>query len=82
MMNFRKRINDMCELLQNKPKKFVNRFIELYGDEEEKSAILKKMCLFLQETTLVDGENITDAIGGSLDELKEVRKSFVKVLDF
>lgn len=72
----------MCELLENKPKHFVDRFIELYGEDETKPAILKKMSIFLQETTLVEGENITDAIGGSRDDLKEVRKEFVRVLDF
>ena len=64
LMNFRKRITELCEILESKPSKFVEKFVSLYGDEEH-SRVLNKMCVFLQETTLAKGEHITESIGGS-----------------
>lgn len=81
LMNFRKRISELCEILESKPGKFVDKFVSLYGDED-RSRILNKMCVYLQETTLVKGEKITEAIGGSAEQFNEVRKQFVRVLDF
>lgn len=81
VLEFKNELKVMKELIEEKPKKVLERFQALYEGENQEEK-LRKMSIFMQECPTITEGKVTECLGREGDDYKEFRSAFFRTVNF